>query len=857
MFKGKKIKIISLFLIIVLLLFVTFIKIKPINFSFEKFRVGSDIYISADKASLSVKDFSFHIKIPEIEIIHFDKKIKLFDLDSFISFIFLNNKIQASLKKSDLISILDPSLSENIKINFDGLVSIDLFLINPKMLNFVLTSNDGYLKRSNGEIEKLKSAVVNLNLANEVLKVNELSINYSNGFSIGIAGDAAIVRKNIEGINLIANLSSLPVNDLKYFWPSSLEPEIRKWVVSNIRDGVIESADAKFKFSKDDLKNKKCNKNNIDANIFVKGANLTYIENMKDMRDINAKVHIDCDSLEAEADNSFIRKINLAGIKFRLPFDTLKLEVSTKFKMPMTELDEFIPNEYQLQLKEYGLNLQQPNSIFSGAFELKYPLQAEEFAFQNVEMNINSHINSLVYGKFQPIKINNANLNISNSNDNFKINITNDIDKLNMIYKYSHLDKNNSPHEFDIEADYQIQEPLKFESFEALAGKVKVKMKVANNLLETKIDANNTKLFIPFIGFTKESSDDFIFQCSVKIAEDSLNSDLCQLTGKNKFSANIDFIYSNKFKKFEKLELTNVKIDQNNFAVKLYERDNISSVSISSKYLDLSKFDYSKLPSSNSENSSFNFSFDIDKVLCKNNITLNDVRGEFNKNKNDPPQISFQALSDGDSIKVSRALKNGKLTYIATSSNLSRFLLAANSYKNIKKGKLDLSISANRENSVNVYSGKIRVDKFYFSNNSALIKIVRGILSPLNSFSDILSSIKGGSLPADYFTSDILFKGDELKLSNGLIKGSAYEVKIAGSMNFKNKTMKFKGIYIPSLHGINGFIDSIPFLGSLITGGKNSAFIGANFSISGSFDNPETFFNPVSVLTPGFLRNIL
>ena len=94
-------------------------------------------------------------------------------------------------------------------------------------------------------------------------------------------------------------------------------------------------------------------------------------------------------------------------------------------------------------------------------------------------------------------------------------------------------------------------------------------------------------------------------------------------------------------------------------------------------------------------------------------------------------------------------------------------------------------------------------------------------------------------------------------MNDGYISGPSYAIKIGGYIDFSNHMLKFKGIYIPYLYGINKLVSSIPVLGNLIDGGKKSALIGANFTIRGDINNPELNFNPLSILTPGFLRNIL
>ena len=55
---------------------------------------------------------------------------------------------------------------------------------------------------------------------------------------------------------------------------------------------------------------------------------------------------------------------------------------------------------------------------------------------------------------------------------------------------------------------------------------------------------------------------------------------------------------------------------------------------------------------------------------------------------------------------------------------------------------------------------------------------------------------------------------------------------------------------------VNSILGAIPVLGDLITGGEGSGVLAVNYSIDGALADPKVSVNPVSLLTPGFLRNL-
>ena len=51
-------------------------------------------------------------------------------------------------------------------------------------------------------------------------------------------------------------------------------------------------------------------------------------------------------------------------------------------------------------------------------------------------------------------------------------------------------------------------------------------------------------------------------------------------------------------------------------------------------------------------------------------------------------------------------------------------------------------------------------------------------------------------------------------------------------------------------------LSKIPLIGQLLSGGKHEGLFGMSFTIKGTRQDPQTSVNPLSALTPGFLRKI-
>ena len=57
-------------------------------------------------------------------------------------------------------------------------------------------------------------------------------------------------------------------------------------------------------------------------------------------------------------------------------------------------------------------------------------------------------------------------------------------------------------------------------------------------------------------------------------------------------------------------------------------------------------------------------------------------------------------------------------------------------------------------------------------------------------------------------------------------------------------------------YSVNRVLGAIPLLGNILTGGEGEGLFAVTYAISGSLEALDVSVNPLSVLAPGFLRNL-
>ena len=173
-------------------------------------------------------------------------------------------------------------------------------------------------------------------------------------------------------------------------------------------------------------------------------------------------------------------------------------------------------------------------------------------------------------------------------------------------------------------------------------------------------------------------------------------------------------------------------------------------------------------------------------------------------------------------------------------------LRAANFYSKVAGGEMEFyALMANAPGSP-IRNGNLTLKRFDVRNEATLAELdSRG--KPKKSGPRVDGvSFKRLKLP---FTTDAKF----VRLCNVELKGNDLGGVAKGVIRKADGAIDITGTIIPA-QGINGFLDDVPLLGQILTGGKGEGFFGVTFAMGGTIAKPKTQVNPLSALAPGFLR---
>ncbi len=212
-------------------------------------------------------------------------------------------------------------------------------------------------------------------------------------------------------------------------------------------------------------------------------------------------------------------------------------------------------------------------------------------------------------------------------------------------------------------------------------------------------------------------------------------------------------------------------------------------------------------------------------------------------------------IGKGSFHTIMKPDQSGVMTLKVLAADAGQTLRAFDIYDNMIGGTLNVDGKQISGGQLNDLKGTATIKDFSVVKAPALAQLVNGL-----SLSGVNQLLQNKGISFSKLRTDFIWKdtpnGRVISVNNGRTSGASIGLSFGGTVNQTKGTMDISGTFVP-MSEINKVVSSIPIIGSLLTGGKNGGIIAATYAMKGPSDNPRVFVNPLSVLTPGFLRSIL
>lgn len=146
--------------------------------------------------------------------------------------------------------------------------------------------------------------------------------------------------------------------------------------------------------------------------------------------------------------------------------------------------------------------------------------------------------------------------------------------------------------------------------------------------------------------------------------------------------------------------------------------------------------------------------------------------------------------------------------------------------------------------------GSVEVEDFRVRNAPFLAQILS--LASLTGFVETLS---GEGLSFDELSFDFGMKNQRLTVRDAKLRGPALGMTGQGEIDLSVRSIDFGGTLVPA-YTANSILQDIPLFGDLLVGQDGEGIFAVTYTIDGPFSQALVTINPLSALTPGFIRGI-
>ena len=277
------------------------------------------------------------------------------------------------------------------------------------------------------------------------------------------------------------------------------------------------------------------------------------------------------------------------------------------------------------------------------------------------------------------------------------------------------------------------------------------------------------------------------------------------------------------------------------------------SVFVTGDFLDVSEIVSSALSSGKG-------SIDVPVLLTANIKSLalneayvvNDANFLFSHNGLGPTNARLEAKTKDGPLKVQmRTGEAGQSRQIDVNiPNASQAAKAFLGLDNIDGGELQILAELPPAGKAGALSGLAEIDEFKLLRAPVLAQMLS-----IGSLTGVFDMLGGEGLRFNTFYVPFSLRDGELSIRNARVSGPALGMTGDGEIRFKDRLLDIDGTLVPA-YTANSLLGDIPVIGDIFVGKKGEGIFALNYTVQGDFDEAQVAVNPLSALTPGFLRGI-
>jgi hypothetical protein len=660
-------------------------------------------------------------------------------------------------------------------------------------------------------------------------------------------------------------LTDLPMDDFAAVWPKPIITNAREWISSNMSAGAFKQGEITLrgKFAWDDLENMDLDSG--EGTVSASGARVKYIAEMPQVEGVGAEATFDLDHMDVKVSGGGIGALKLQT--FTILITDFQQHVQNIFipltlAGPVRDVVKLLDSPPLGYAKVVGLRPDDSDGNVTGVVELRFPL-LNALAMKDIGIKADANLTDFGAKKLIPgIEIARANLALALDKEGFTLKGPATLNKVPLqVNAQENFGEpaNNKPH-----AQATVTGAITGEQWAQfgldLSGRVKgptaVTLRVTQpdkdmTQLSGEIGLRQAAIQFDEMNWKKPAG----VQATLNLAADMPQGKDIQVKAIDLQGTGIKVKGSARLasgdQRLMQLDLKPLILGRTNASLHFTQSPGAAGAlrfSAEGESFDVSGLRGGKDPAKTDPRPK-NYDIRVNKLYTSEdgfiaNASIHAQREQFGWSA-----IELHGLADGGhQLDISLAPLGDRRTFSITCDDFGKALKGMGFTDTVKSGALEIKGESSPDNP-RVIEGTAKIGSFVVAGLPVLARLLSA-MSPFG-FVDFIT----GNAYFDRLEGQFRWHGDEVELSKVRAAGSTFGLNIDGRVDLNTGEANLHGTVVP-FSFFNKVINIIPLLGNVITGGEGQGVIAASYTVKGTLLDPNISVNPVSLLTPGFLRNL-
>jgi hypothetical protein len=208
------------------------------------------------------------------------------------------------------------------------------------------------------------------------------------------------------------------------------------------------------------------------------------------------------------------------------------------------------------------------------------------------------------------------------------------------------------------------------------------------------------------------------------------------------------------------------------------------------------------------------------------------------------------ATAPGAPFQVSIGSAAGARRVTVTVGDAGALLRGLDLVRTMENGRLVLTGSYDDANPWHPLEGSAEIDDFRLRGAPWLAKLLQAM-----TLYGVVDVLKGPGVGFAKLVAPFRLDQDGLLLNDARAFSPSLGITAKGRLDVDTETVDMQGTIVPA-YFFNSLLGNIPLVGKLFSPERGGGVFAARYAMKGPLDDPAVSVNPLSALTPGFLRDV-